>query len=98
MFASRTARVNVIGFSNPIMTTKNGSPSDRSTILIGTPSLCVTIEANRNAKVEEISTVAPSQKFDPRRRIWRKREMNDICIERYPRVIIATSRASAFWL
>jgi len=41
---------------------------------MGTPNLWVTIDAKRNAKAEEMSTVAASQKLDPRRRIERNKD------------------------
>lgn len=65
---------------------------------MGTPSLCVVIEAKRKAKVDEKRTVVANQKFEPRRRMDKNRDRNVRCIERYPRNIIVMSRVSAFWM
>lgn len=63
---------------------------------MGTPSLCVVIDANRKAKLDEHKTVAASQKLDPSRRIDKNSDRNVRCIERYPRNMIAISSGSAF--
>lgn len=95
--ASSTAFVRIIGFSKPMITTKNGRPSDSKIKLMGTPNLWVVKQANKNAKPEEKRTDVASQKFEPRRRIDRKSEMNVECIERYPKAMIAISIVSAFY-
>lgn len=65
---------------------------------MGTPSLCVVIDAKRKAKVDEKRTVVANQKLEPRRRMDKNRDRNVRCIERYPRNIIVISRVSAFWI
>jgi hypothetical protein len=72
----------MIDFSNPIVTTRNGSPSDNRTIVIGTPSFVVTLRPNKKANTEENKTVVANQKFDPMRRIDRKRETKVKCMAR----------------
>ena len=96
MEADRTAFVRTMGFSNPIMTTRNGRPSESRTRLIGTPIFIVTVSPKRNAKTEEVRTVAASQKLDPSLRMERKSDTNVRCIERYPKTMIMMSRVSAF--
>jgi hypothetical protein len=93
--AERTALVRAIGFSNPTVTTRNGSPSDNSSILIGTPSFVVTRRPNRKAKEPEMSTEVASQTWDPRRLIDINRNTKVRCIDMYPSVMIAISIVSA---
>jgi hypothetical protein len=83
-------------FSNPMVTTRNGSPSDKRTMLMGTPSLVVTSSPKRKAKIDEISTLVASQKLEPIRRIERNSETNVRCMEMYPRTMTTISRVSAF--
>src|ERR1700722_5013908 len=85
----------MIGFSNPIVTTRKGSPSDNSTILMGTLSLVVTSRPNKNAKTLDSSTDAASQKLEPSRFMERNKEMNVRCIDKYPSVMMTMSRVSA---
>ena len=70
-----------MGFSKPMVTTRNGRPSDSRTMFNGTPSLVVTIRAKRNAKTEEKRTEIPSHAFEPSRRIERKSETKVKCME-----------------
>ena len=63
--AFKTALVKIIDFSNPIVTTRKGKPSDKRTMLIATPNFVVTISPNRKAKTEESKTENASQKLDP---------------------------------
>jgi len=86
----------MIGFSNPMVTTRNGRPSERSTMLMGTPSRVVAESANRKAKTELNITVAANHAFDPRRRIERKSDTKVRCIDRYPSTMMMMSRVSAF--
>src|SRR5271168_2623247 len=85
----------MIGFSNPIVTTRKGSPSDNSTILMGTPSLVVTSRPNKNAKMPDSSTDVASQKLEPSRFMERNKEMNVRCIDKYPSAMMTMSRVSA---
>lgn len=80
--AERTALVSMIGFSKPIVTTRNGNPSDNRTRLIGTPNFVVTMVPNRKANTEEIKTDVASQKFDPMFLIDMKSDTNVKCIDR----------------
>jgi hypothetical protein len=79
--ADRTAFVRIMDFSKPIVTTRKGSPSERRTMFIGTPSFVVTIRPNKNAKMEEKSTEVANQKFDPKRLIARNRDTKVKCME-----------------
>ncbi len=92
-----TALVSMIGFSKPMVTTRNGSPSESRTRLIGTPNLVVTMTPKRNAKTEEIRTEVASQALDPISRIDMKRDTNVRCIDRYPRTMMTMSSDSAFY-
>src|SRR4051812_14536689 len=77
----RTARVRTIFFSNPMVTTRKGRPSESRTIEIGTPIFVVTKRPKRKAKTDEKMTLVASQKLDPMRRIDRKSETKVRCIE-----------------
>ena len=85
----------MMDFSKPIVTTKNGRPSDKRTILMGTPSLVVVTRPNKNAKRLERSTETANQAFEPSRFMLKNKEMKVRYIDRYPRVIITISRVSA---
>jgi hypothetical protein len=93
--AESTAFVRMMGFSNPIVTTRNGRPSERRTTFSGTPILRVTVRPKKNAKTDEQRTVAASQNFEPMRFMDKNKETNVRCIERYPRIIMSMSRDSA---
>ena len=92
-----TALVSMMDFSKPMVTTRNGSPSESRTRLIGTPNLVVTMTPKRNAKTEEIRTEVASQALDPISRIDMKRDTNVRCIDRYPRTMMTMSSDSAFY-
>ena len=62
----KTDLVRVMLFSKLTITTKKGSPSESSLMLMGTPSLMATSSPNKKANVELKSTVVASQTFDPR--------------------------------
>ena len=93
--ALSTALVRRIGFSKPIVTTKNGSPSDSRITLIGTPSLVVTKRPNRKAKTPEKRTVVANQNLEPILLIEKNKETKLRCIEMYPRAMITMSMVSA---
>jgi hypothetical protein len=95
MDANKTALVRMMGFSKPTVTTRKGRPSERRSILIGTPSLVVISKPKRKAKVLDSKTEKASQNLDRSRRIDMKRDTKVRCIERYPRVMMAMSIVSA---
>jgi len=66
----------MIDFSKPMVTTKKGRPSDKRTMFKGTPIFGGHNKTKRNAKTEENSVVAKSQKLDPILRIETKRDTN----------------------
>lgn len=80
--ADRTAFVNMIGFSKPIVTTRNGSPSDSKTRFMGTPNFVVTIVPNKKAKTEEIKTDVASQAFEPIFLMDMKRDTKVRCMDK----------------
>src|SRR3569833_1318919 len=77
----RTALVRAMFFSNPMVTTKKGRPSDNRTMVMGTPSFVVTIKPKRKAKTDENSTVVPSQTLEPSLRMDTNSDTKVRCME-----------------